>query len=97
MNETIRTQIAALEDMRLSALQACYAEVIGETTRTPNRRHLIRRVTEALLARAEGESAATTSPPEAPSEAQPSEPLRSPETHCESCGQIGRASCRERV
>lgn len=85
MNENTRTQIAALENLRLPELQARFAEVLGESTRTPNRRHLIRRLTDALLAQAEGEQSATVvSQPEA----LPAEPLRSPETHCESCGQL---------
>jgi len=64
MNETTRTQIAALEDLRLPELQARYAEVLGEATRTPNRRFLIRRITEALLARTEGEQPAPAAPSE---------------------------------
>jgi hypothetical protein len=76
MNETIRTQIAALEDLRLPELQARSAEVLGEPTRTPNRRFLIRRITEALLARTEGEQPApaqSTAPaePTLPSEPAP--------------------------
>jgi len=80
MNETIRTQIAALEDLRLPELRARYAKVLGETTLCPNRRFLIRKITEALLAQAEGEqhvpatpsegapqpAAETTPPPTAP-------------------------------
>lgn len=48
MNDNIRTQIEALNDMRLPELQARYAEVLGEQTRAPNRTFLIRRITEAL-------------------------------------------------
>ena len=72
MNETIRTQIAALEDLRLPELQARYAEVLGEPTRTPNRRFLIRRITEALLALAEGEQPA---PAESTAPSEPTAPL----------------------
>ncbi|MDY0061001.1 MAG: hypothetical protein RBU45_14415 [Myxococcota bacterium] len=72
MNENTRTQIAALEDMRLSGLQARYAEVIGEATRCPNRRWIIRRLTEALLAQAESE------PPAAIAPVTPSEPSTAP-------------------
>lgn len=50
MNDSIRTQIEALDDMRLPELQARYAEVLGEETRAPNRTFLIRRITEALEA-----------------------------------------------
>ncbi|RMG49144.1 MAG: ribbon-helix-helix protein, CopG family [Acidobacteria bacterium] len=48
-----------LEALRLPELQARYAEVLGEETRCPNRRYLIRRITEALEARA-AESEAET-------------------------------------
>lgn len=41
----------ALEALRLPELQARYAEVVGETTRSPNRTHLIRRIEEALASR----------------------------------------------
>lgn len=50
MNDSIRTQIEALNDMRLPELQARYAEVLGEETRAPNRTFLIRRISEALEA-----------------------------------------------
>lgn len=53
MNDSIRTQIEALNDMRLPDLQARYAEVLGEETRAPNRTFLIRRITEALEAAGE--------------------------------------------
>ncbi len=53
MNDSIRTQIEALDDMRLPELQARYAEVLGEETRAPNRTFLIRRITEALEAAGE--------------------------------------------
>ena len=50
MNNATRNLIASLEDMRLPELQAKYAEVIGEESRCPNKRFLIRRITEALQA-----------------------------------------------
>ncbi len=53
MNDSIRTQIEALDDMRLPELQTRYAEVLGEETRAPNRTFLIRRITEALEAAGE--------------------------------------------
>jgi len=56
MNDSIRTQIEALDNLRLPELQARYAEVLGEETRCPNKRYLIRRITEAL-ATAGGEPA----------------------------------------
>lgn len=68
MNATIRKQIKALEKMRLPELQARYAEVLGEETRAPNRKFLIRKITEALQARGDDAPAEAT-PLEA--EAQP--------------------------
>jgi hypothetical protein len=56
MNQSTRKQVRALKRMRLPALQARYAEVLGERTRCPNKKHLIRRITEALEAREEGGS-----------------------------------------
>ena len=58
MNDSIRTQIESLDSLRLPELQARYAEVLGEETRCPNKRYLIRRITEALEAGG-GEPAAT--------------------------------------
>ena len=53
MNDTIRTQIEALDTMRLPDLQARFAEVLGEETRCPNKRFLVRKITEALEAGAD--------------------------------------------
>jgi hypothetical protein len=68
MNDTIRTQIETLNDMRLPELQARYAEVLGEETRAPNRTYLIRKITAALEARAADapEAEAAQTQPEAP-------------------------------
>jgi len=48
MNDTIRDEIARLGERRLAGLQARYAEVVGETTRCPNKHWLVRRISEAL-------------------------------------------------
>ena len=48
MSDDTRPQIEALENMRLPELQARYAEVLGEETRCPNKRFLIRRISETL-------------------------------------------------
>ena len=42
-----------LERLRLPELQARFREVVGETSRSPNRKFLIRRIEETLAARAE--------------------------------------------
>jgi hypothetical protein len=45
-----KKEIAKLTKMKLNELQAKFAEVTGETTRSPNKVFLIRRITEALQA-----------------------------------------------
>ena len=50
-----------LERLRLPELQARFREVVGETSRSPNRKFLIRRIEETLAARAE-QPAAPESP-----------------------------------
>lgn len=79
MNATIRKQIKALEKLRLPELQARFAEVTGEETRAPNRTFLIRKITEALEARAADapEAEAAQTQPEAPS---PDEAAAAPAT-----------------
>ncbi len=42
-----------LERLRLPELQARFRDVVGETSRSPNRKFLIRRIEETLAARAE--------------------------------------------
>lgn len=68
MNDSIRTQIESLDSLRLPELQARYAEVLGEETRCPNKRYLIRRITEALEAGSDEPAAAGTAEVEAPTE-----------------------------
>jgi len=52
MTETIQTQLDHLRALRLPDLQARYAELVGEETRCPNKAFLLRRIGEALEARA---------------------------------------------
>lgn len=47
---TIQTQLGAIAQLRLPDLQAKFAEVVGETTRCPNKTYLLRRIREALEA-----------------------------------------------
>jgi hypothetical protein len=57
-------EIANLDKMKLNELQAKFAEVIGEKTRSPNKTFLVRKITEALQAAGggtAGESAASPS------------------------------------
>jgi len=52
MTETIQTQLDALAELRLPDLQERFAELVGEETRCPNKTYLLRRIREALEARA---------------------------------------------
>jgi hypothetical protein len=76
MNKTTKKDIANLHKMKLNELQAKFAEVTGETTRSPNKTFLIRRITEALQAAdggAKAEGAPESTAPDAETEvsAQP--------------------------
>lgn len=48
MSKTTKKAIEKLSTMKVNELQAKFAEVTGETTRSPNKTFLIRRITEAL-------------------------------------------------
>ncbi len=74
MNDTIRTQIEALDSLRLPELQTRYAEVLGEETRCPNKRYLIRRITEVLEAGGGEPAAADTAEVEVAGDG-PAEPV----------------------
>ena len=52
MTETIQTELEELRALRLPDLQARFAELVGEETRCPNKAFLLRRIGEALEARA---------------------------------------------
>jgi len=53
MGKTTKKEIEKLASMKVNELQAKFAEVTGETTRSPNKTFLIRRITEALQAAAD--------------------------------------------
>ena len=59
-NKRIRNE---LERLRLPELQARFREVVGETSRSPNRKFLIRRIEETLAVRAEQPVAPESPPP----------------------------------
>ena len=66
MSKTMKKEIANLNKMKLNELQAKFAEVTGETTRSPNKTFLIRRITEALQAAdAKGEKVPEGAAPDA--------------------------------
>ncbi len=48
MHSDIQDQMHELEELRLPELQARFAEIVGEPTRTPNKQYLLRRIAEAL-------------------------------------------------
>jgi len=56
-----KKEIAKLGKMKVNELQAKFAEVIGEKTRCPNKTFLLRRITEALQAKAPTDTTALRS------------------------------------
>jgi hypothetical protein len=63
MSKTKTKAIEKLSTMKVNELQAKFAEVTGETTRSPNKTFLIRRITEALqAAEAEAKTAKAKEP-----------------------------------
>jgi len=53
MSKKIDRQIEKLQELRLPELQARFAEIVGEPTRAPNKKYLLRRIREALEAKAQ--------------------------------------------
>ena len=51
MHSDIQDQMHELEELRLPELQARFAKIVGEPTRTPNKAYLLRRIAEALEAK----------------------------------------------
>src|SRR5690606_23453509 len=50
MNNDNKKRIKAMEGLRLPDLQAKFQEIVGEATRSPNKKILLRRIAEALEA-----------------------------------------------
>lgn len=48
MNETIKKEIKEMEKMKLPELQVRYAKIVGEETKAPNKKFLIKRIVKAL-------------------------------------------------
>ena len=61
MSKTMKREIARLSKLRVNELQARFAEVTGETTRSPNKTFLIRRIIAGLEA-ADGADVAPPAP-----------------------------------
>lgn len=62
MNDTTRRTLESLSKLRLPELQARFAEIVGEPTRSPNKTLLLRRIGEALEAREQQTNAEPTTP-----------------------------------
>ena len=79
MKKSTRKEIEALETMRLPELWARFAEVTGKETKAPNRKFLVRTITEALEARDAAEKADAEPPaPEVPEPTQDETPATTP-------------------
>ncbi|NOJ79229.1 DUF2924 domain-containing protein [Myxococcus xanthus] len=68
MPRTTASKTKKLESMNLTELRARYREVVGEETRSPNKKYLIRRIEESLAAkkRRSPSRRATAAAPSAP-------------------------------
>lgn len=66
MNAKTRRTLKSLEALRLPELQAKYAELVGEKTRSPNKTFILRKISEALEAREQDANAKPTPPTAAP-------------------------------
>jgi len=64
MNKNTQKTIKSMEKLRLPELQARFAEIVGEASRSPNRKFLLRRIGEALEAR--GNDGAAEAPKQEP-------------------------------
>lgn len=71
MNDTTIRTLESLSKLRLPELQARFAEVVGEPTRSPNKTFLLRRIGEALEAREQQTNAEPTTPATTTTEASP--------------------------
>ena len=64
MNKNTQKTMKSIEKLRLPELQARFAEIVGEASRSPNRKFLLRRIGEALDAR--GNDGTTEAPKKEP-------------------------------
>jgi hypothetical protein len=62
MTSTTRRTLESLSKLRLPELQARFAEIVGEPTRSPNKTFLVRRIGEVLEAREQQTNAEPTTP-----------------------------------
>lgn len=71
MTSTTRRTLESLSKLRLPKLQARFAEIVGEPTRSPNKTFLVRRIGEALEARERQANAEPPTPATTTTEASP--------------------------
>jgi hypothetical protein len=71
MTSTTRRTLESLSKLRLPELQARFAEIVGEPTRSPNKTFLLRRIGDALEAREQQTNAEPTTPATTTTEASP--------------------------
>lgn len=71
MTSTTRRTLESLSKLRLPELQARFAEIVGEPTRSPNKTFLLRKIGEALEAREQQTNAEPTTPATTTTEASP--------------------------
>ncbi len=71
MTDTTRRTLESLAKLRLPELQARFAEIVGQPTRSPNKTFLLRRIGEVLEAREQQTNAEPTTPATTTTEASP--------------------------
>jgi hypothetical protein len=71
MTDTTRRTLESLAKLRLPELQARFAEIVGEPTRSPNKTFLLRKISDALEAREQQTNAEPTTPATTTTEANP--------------------------
>ena len=81
MRKDIETQISQMEEMKLPELQAKFAEVVGEETKAPNKKYLIKRIVEVL----EQDDFQGDEQAEAEIEAEAVEEPKQPDEHLDTC------------
>ncbi len=66
MNESTHQTLESLTELRLPDLQARFGEIVGEPTRSPNKKFLLRRIGEALAAQEQAVDVPDGPPPSVP-------------------------------
>jgi len=80
MNKNTQKTMKSMEKLRLPELQARFAEIVGEASRSPNRKFLLRRIGEALDARAnDGATEAPKKEPKGKGRRRAEKPAPTPE------------------